>query len=187
MREGILWDLLGRVQLAAGEKEDARSTYIKLATVTPKSAYAHFTLATVHAAMADEKATRIALRKALELKPDEADLYVFIGSLQASQKLYAEAEKTFNKMIDSLRQSRDEIEQYNRNLEEKVGVTVLDRTAVILDIFGQNAHTLEGKAQVELALLRYRLPRLRRGAGQPHRHRAGHLGRCQGRPAEPDP
>ena len=33
----------------------------------------------------------------------------------------------------------------------------------ILDIFGQNAHTLEGKAQVELALLRYRLPRLRRG------------------------
>jgi GTP-binding protein HflX len=34
---------------------------------------------------------------------------------------------------------------------------------VILDIFGQNAHTLEGKAQVELALLRYRLPRLRRG------------------------
>ncbi|MGB0114266.1 MAG: GTPase HflX, partial [Ilumatobacteraceae bacterium] len=33
-----------------------------------------------------------------------------------------------------------------------------------LDIFGQNAHTLEGKAQVELALLRYRLPRLRRGA-----------------------
>jgi len=35
---------------------------------------------------------------------------------------------------------------------------------VILDIFGQNAHTMEGKAQVELALLRYRLPRLRRGA-----------------------
>jgi GTP-binding protein HflX len=34
---------------------------------------------------------------------------------------------------------------------------------VILDIFGQNAHTMEGKAQVELALLRYRLPRLRRG------------------------
>ncbi|MFM8529859.1 MAG: GTPase HflX [Ilumatobacteraceae bacterium] len=40
----------------------------------------------------------------------------------------------------------------------------MDRTAVILDIFAQNASTLEGKAQVELALLRYRLPRLRRGA-----------------------
>ena len=50
------------------------------------------------------------------------------------------------------------------NLERELGRTAIDRTAVILDIFGQNAHTLEGKAQVELALLRYRLPRLRRGA-----------------------
>ena len=49
------------------------------------------------------------------------------------------------------------------NLEKKLGRTAIDRTAVILDIFAQNAHTLEGKAQVELALLRYRLPRLRRG------------------------
>jgi len=53
-------------------------------------------------------------------------------------------------------------QQYN--LEKVLGRTALDRTAVILDIFAQNAHTLEGKAQVELALLRYRLPRLRRGA-----------------------
>ena len=52
-------------------------------------------------------------------------------------------------------------QQYN--LEKLLGRTALDRTAVILDIFAQNAHTLEGKAQVELALLRYRLPRLRRG------------------------
>ncbi|MGD9999600.1 MAG: GTPase HflX [Ilumatobacteraceae bacterium] len=49
------------------------------------------------------------------------------------------------------------------NLEKLLGRTAIDRTAVILDIFGQNAHTLEGRAQVELALLRYRLPRLRRG------------------------
>ena len=53
-------------------------------------------------------------------------------------------------------------QQYN--LEKMLGRTAIDRTAVILDIFAQNAHTLEGKAQVELALLRYRLPRLRRGA-----------------------
>jgi GTPase len=52
-------------------------------------------------------------------------------------------------------------QQYN--LEKLLGRTAIDRTAVILDIFGQNAHTMEGKAQVELALLRYRLPRLRRG------------------------
>jgi|HigsolmetaAR202D_1030399.scaffolds.fasta_scaffold19385_2 GTP-binding protein HflX len=53
-------------------------------------------------------------------------------------------------------------QQYN--LEKLLGRTAIDRTAVILDIFAQNAHTLEGKLQVELALLRYRLPRLRRGA-----------------------
>ncbi len=53
-------------------------------------------------------------------------------------------------------------QQYN--LEKLLGRTAIDRTAVILDIFAQNARTPEGRAQVELALLRYRLPRLRRGA-----------------------
>jgi GTP-binding protein HflX len=51
------------------------------------------------------------------------------------------------------------------NLEKLLGRTAIDRTAVILDIFAQNAHSQEGKAQVELAQLRYRLPRLRRKAG----------------------
>jgi GTP-binding protein HflX len=51
------------------------------------------------------------------------------------------------------------------NLEKIFGRSALDRTAVILDIFAQNASTLEGKAQVELAQLRYRLPRLR-GSGK---------------------
>ena len=48
-----------------------------------------------------------------------------------------------------------------RNLEKLLGRTAIDRTAVILDIFAQNAHSPEGKAQVELAMLRYRLPRMR--------------------------
>ena len=52
-----------------------------------------------------------------------------------------------------------------RNLEKLLGRTAIDRTAVILDIFAQNARSPEGKAQVELALLRYRLPRLRRTGG----------------------
>jgi GTP-binding protein HflX len=51
-----------------------------------------------------------------------------------------------------------------RNLEKILGRTAIDRTAVILDIFAQNARTPEGKAQVELALLEYRLPRLRRSS-----------------------
>jgi len=47
------------------------------------------------------------------------------------------------------------------NLDRMLGRTAIDRTAVILDIFAQNAHSQEGKAQVELALLQYRLPRLK--------------------------
>ncbi len=48
-----------------------------------------------------------------------------------------------------------------RNLVEAIGVTVIDRTAVILDIFAKRAKTREGKLQVELAQLKYRLPKLR--------------------------
>jgi GTP-binding protein HflX len=61
------------------------------------------------------------------------------------------------------------------NLEKLLGRTALDRTAVILDIFAQNASTIEGKAQVELAQLRYRLPRLR-GSGRRLSQQAGGIG-----------
>lgn len=62
-----------------------------------------------------------------------------------------------------------------RNLEKILGRTAIDRTAVILDIFAQNARTPEGRAQVELALLRYRLPRLR-GRGTAFSQQAGGIG-----------
>ncbi len=62
-----------------------------------------------------------------------------------------------------------------RNLEKILGRTAIDRTAVILDIFAQNARSQEGKAQVELALLRYRLPRLR-GRGREFSQQAGGIG-----------
>ena len=48
-----------------------------------------------------------------------------------------------------------------RNLEAELGVPVIDRTAVILDIFASHAHTAEGKLQVELAQLEYNLARMR--------------------------
>jgi GTP-binding protein HflX len=48
-----------------------------------------------------------------------------------------------------------------RNLEQELGVPVVDRTAVILDIFAAHAHTAEGKLQVELAQLQYNLARMR--------------------------
>ncbi len=48
-----------------------------------------------------------------------------------------------------------------RSLEQELGVPVIDRTAVILDIFADHAHTAEGKLQVELAQLEYNLARMR--------------------------
>lgn len=59
-----------------------------------------------------------------------------------------------------------------RALEDRVKVKVIDRTAVILDIFSQHAKSREGKAQVELAQLEYLLPRLR-GWGQSMSRQAG--------------
>jgi GTPase len=62
-----------------------------------------------------------------------------------------------------------------RNLEKILGRTAISRTEVILDIFAQNARTPEGRAQVELAQLRHRLPRLR-GRGVELSRQAGAMG-----------
>src|SRR5690606_27036588 len=59
-----------------------------------------------------------------------------------------------------------------RQLEEKLKVKVIDRVALILDIFAQHARSREGKAQVELAQLQYLLPRLR-GWGESLSRQAG--------------
>src|SRR5581483_7363764 len=59
-----------------------------------------------------------------------------------------------------------------RQLEDVVKVKVIDRTALILDIFAQHARSKEGKAQVELAQLEYMLPRLR-GWGESLSRQAG--------------
>jgi len=62
-----------------------------------------------------------------------------------------------------------------RNLMRVFGCDVVDREALILDIFAQHAHSKEGALQVELALLRYHLPRLR-GKGKALSQQAGGIG-----------
>ncbi|MCK8824974.1 GTPase HflX [Fuchsiella alkaliacetigena] len=62
-----------------------------------------------------------------------------------------------------------------RNLEEELGIKVIDRTQVILDIFAQHANSKEGKLQVELAQLKYLLPRLT-GKGEELSRLAGGIG-----------
>lgn len=67
-----------------------------------------------------------------------------------------------------------------RALEDVVKVKVVDRTALILDIFAQHASSREGKAQVELAQLEYMLPRLRGWGGSLSRQAGGRVGAAGG-------
>ena len=86
-------------------------------------------------------------------KPDSA---TYIGSGKAEElSLTCQAMEIDLAILD------DELTgAQQKNLENILGVRVIDRTALILDIFAQRAQSAEGKLQVELAQMKYRLPRL---------------------------
>lgn len=86
-------------------------------------------------------------------KPDPA---FFIGRGKVQElALYAQQENIDLCIFD------DELSPaQQRNIESVMGIRILDRTALILDIFAQRARTNEGKLQVELAQLQYMLPRI---------------------------
>jgi GTP-binding protein HflX len=91
---------------------------------------------------------------------DRPNVQTFIGPGKVEEvKILAEETKTNVVLFDEELSPR-----HQRELEEVFGLTVrvLDRTALILDIFAQHAHTSEGALQVELAQYEYRLPRLTR-------------------------
>jgi len=102
---------------------------------------------------------------------DRPDPATFIGRGKADE--LAEVSRTLD--ADTVVFDEELTPAQQRNLQAILGRTAIDRTAVILDIFAQNARTPEGKAQVELALLRYRLPRLR-GKGHALSQQAGGIG-----------
>jgi GTP-binding protein HflX len=84
------------------------------------------------------------------------DVATYIGKGRAQELSDTEKELGFDLVIfdDELSPSQQ------RNLEKMLNARVIDRTALILDIFAQHARTREGRLQVELAQLEYRLPRL---------------------------
>ncbi|WP_432541558.1 GTPase HflX [Kineococcus sp. SYSU DK002] len=67
-----------------------------------------------------------------------------------------------------------------RSLEGELGVRVVDRTALVLDIFAQHARSSEGRTQVELAQIAYQLPRLRGGSRNLSRVGGGRVAAGQG-------
>src|SRR4051794_29016600 len=87
-------------------------------------------------------------------KPDP-DRYFGRGRLQELKGEIAAAGANLVACDDELAPRQE------RNLEAALGVPVIDRTAVILDIFASHAHSAEGKLQVELAQLEYNMARMR--------------------------
>lgn len=98
-------------------------------------------------------------------KPDPAS-YLGKGKVQELKDLVA-AEGADTVIADT-----ELAPSQRRTLEDAINAKVIDRTAVILDIFAQHAKSREGKAQVELAQLEYLLPRLR-GWGDSMSRQAG--------------
>ena len=121
------------------------------------------------AALADtagaDEAERVLQRR------DEPDPATFVGKGKAEE--LREISNTVD--ADTVIFDDELTPAQSRNLEKILGRTAIDRTALILDIFAQHAHTQEGKNQVELAQLRYRLPRLR-GKGKALSQQAGGIG-----------
>ncbi len=112
----------------------------------------------------------------LEQRRDRPDPSTFVGRGKAEEL----RELCLAVDADTVVFTNDLAPAQQYNLEKLLGRTAIERTAVILDIFAQNAHTLEGRAQVELALLQYRLPRLRRGAKGRLSQQGGGIGTRQG-------
>jgi GTP-binding protein HflX len=87
-------------------------------------------------------------------RPDP-DRYLGRGKLAELKSEIARSDANLVACDDEL------VPRQERNLEAALGVPVIDRTAVILDIFADHAHSAEGKLQVELAQLEYNLARMR--------------------------
>jgi GTP-binding protein HflX len=87
---------------------------------------------------------------------DKPDAAFFIGKGKVEELArFAQAEDVSVCIFD------DELSPaQQRNIEEVLGIKVIDRTGLILDIFAQRASTNEGKLQVEMAQLKYNLPRI---------------------------
>jgi GTP-binding protein HflX len=90
----------------------------------------------------------------MRAEPDP-DRYLGRGKLAELKREIAASDANLVACDDEL------VPRQERNLEQELGVPVIDRTAVILDIFADHAHTAEGKLQVELAQLEYNLARMR--------------------------
>lgn len=95
------------------------------------------------------------IAKVIQVRPaPDAALFLGVGKLDEIKEIYKYEDIDLLIFDDELTPSQQ------RNIENYTGFRVIDRTTLILDIFAQRARSREGKLQVELAQLKYMLPRL---------------------------
>ena len=104
--------------------------------------------------LAESAGARVVGRLTQERKAPSASLYFGKGKVEEIKTLSRREHADLMISDDALSPIQE------RNLGGSLGLRVIDRTALILDIFAQRARTMEGKLQVELAQLSYMLPRL---------------------------
>ena len=111
----------------------------------------------------------VTVLEAIEGSRREPDPALFIGQGKAGE--VADAVRRLDATLVVVNHDVSAVQQ--RNLEKEVGVTVIDRTGLILDIFAQRARSAEGKLQVELAQLERLSTRLIRGWTHLERQKGG--------------
>ena len=123
--------------------------------------------------LADTAGLQVVGQLTQKLEHPNVQTYIGPGKVEELQALVEEAAGDIIVFDDELSP------RHQRELETVLGsaVRILDRTALILDIFAQHAHTSEGMLQVELAQLEYRLPRLTRQWTHLARQAGGAAGR----------
>lgn len=109
------------------------------------------------------------IREVVQGKRDRPDAALFVGSGKADE--IAEAARTTDSGLVIFNHELSPVQE--RNLEKRMQCRVLDRTALILEIFAQRARSNEGKLQVELAQLRHYATRLVRGWSHLERQKGG--------------
>jgi GTP-binding protein HflX len=130
------------------------------------------------ARLCDTAGVRVAARTLQRRKRPDVRTFVGAGKVEEIQGMIREQGADVVVFDDPLSPAQQ------RNLEREIGlgpgdeprVKVIDRSQLILDIFAQRAHSLEGKLQVELAQLDYLLPRLTRHWSHLSRQRGGGVG-----------
>jgi len=110
--------------------------------------------------------------EALSQRRQRPDPATYVGRGKVDDLRYAVEETGADTVICDGELSPSQL----RNLEDRVKVKVVDRTALILDIFAQHARSKEGKSQVELAQLQYMMQRLRGWGGNLSRQAGGRVG-----------